>query len=121
MNSSAVIFSVKEASSKNKESPCWVPPHFLQIRSHRALHSTLGTPLVSIPLPLWQILGHQKEKLPLRQRTSKDTRERLLSVNSVTSPIVDEGASYTGGRISNVVEVRDVMYVGDSYDSGFPS
>ena len=62
-----------------------------------------------------------REKLLLRQKTSKDIRERLLGVNSVTSSIVDEGDSYTGDRISIVAEVGDFSYVGLSYDSGLPS
>ena len=61
-----------------------------------------------------------RENVVLRRKCSKHSRKRWLSVDSMSSSLIEERSPRTGVRMPNVFDVRDVKRVGDSFDPGLP-
>ena len=70
--------------------------------------------------PVIADLKSWREKILSRRKTVRDTRERWLGAETVTSTAIGETAPRTTLRISDVVEVGDVQYVAEHEKLGLP-
>ena len=62
-----------------------------------------------------------REKVFLRRKTAKDTRERWFGEGSVATSVVGEAAPRTIARKSDLAEMGDVQHVHDCLQRGLPS
>ena len=61
-----------------------------------------------------------REKVELRRKAVKDTRQRWFGAETVASSVVGEATPRTTLCISDVVEVGDAQYVEDPIKLGIP-
>ena len=79
--------------------------HSSEFNRRRAFGVEVGPVLADLKL--------RREKVVLRRKTLKDTRERLFGAETVASSVVGDAAPRTTVRISDVVEMEGGRYIGE--------